>query len=84
MEAREAKYLAAHIYQALAEDPRVSALDLTVVVRAGKVFLIGEVESAERKQAAEEIAIEFAPALHIVNELWTPHYSRPRGPEHVP
>jgi len=48
-------YLASHVKEALAEDPRVAALDLKVDVRDDVVHVGGEVVNEEVRQAVDEI-----------------------------
>jgi osmotically-inducible protein OsmY len=62
-------YLAKQIEGAIAGDERTAELGVTVAVRAGRVFLRGTVSTANRKQAAGEVAAECAPGHEIVNEI---------------
>lgn len=71
-------YLVARIRQCLAEDARTNLLDVQVKVRAGKLFLLGRVESQERRRAAEEVARESVPpGTPIVNDLLIFEYMVP-------
>lgn len=82
MQPEQIQYLAAHIVEALAEDRRSCLLGIQVELVAGRLFLIGEVETDERRRAAEEIARELAPeGMEVVNQLWVPIYDRPPEPE---
>jgi osmotically-inducible protein OsmY len=79
------KYIVARIRQALAEDERTNLLDLSVNIVGGKVFLIGQVDSSDRRRAAEEVAREVVPAeMTVVNELWLANYSAPLESETLP
>ncbi len=79
------KYLVARIRQALAEDERTNVLDLQISVAADKVFLLGWVDSPERRRAAEEVVREIAPPeLTVKNELWIPSYDQPPQMEDLP
>ncbi len=49
-------YLVERVRQALAHDPRVAELGISVTVVGDKVLLSGEVATQERKAAAAEVA----------------------------
>lgn len=75
-------YLIAHVVEALAMDPRSCVLGIQVEVVSTKLYLIGQVETEERRQAAETVAREIAPeGMEIVNQIWVPTYERPRKAE---
>ena len=75
-------YLVAHITQALAEDRRCNILGIQIEIVATKLILIGQVETEERRQAAEQVASELVPeGVEVVNQLWVPKYDRPLVPE---
>ena len=75
-------YLVARIQRCLAEDGRTNLLDIQVKVRGGKLFLLGKVESEERRRAAEEVAREMAPPrTPLVNELSVSQYMTPPDEE---
>ena len=64
------KYLEAHIRDAVGTDGRTNLLDLQVTITAGKVFLLGAVESDERRLAVEIVVREVIPReLEVVNEM---------------
>lgn len=48
-------YVVEHIREALAHDPRVAELGITVSVSGGTVFLTGDVATPERKEAVAEV-----------------------------
>jgi osmotically-inducible protein OsmY len=78
------RYLVGRIRQALAEDERTNILDLQVRVTSGRVFLIGTVDSVQRRLAVEQVVGEVVPAgMRIVNDLWTATYSKPTGADSV-
>lgn len=78
----EAKHLVGHIREALATDPRTNVLDVTIKVVGRKAFIIGEVTSDERKQAAREVVSEVLPPdIELVDELWIAKYNEPGRPE---
>lgn len=75
-------YVVARIRQRLAEDGRTNLLDIQVKLAAGKLFLLGRVESEERRRAAAEVALEAAPpGTRLVNELWVGQYLPPPDTE---
>ena len=63
------QYLVAKLQHALANDPRVNALDLKVMISSGRVHLTGRVETEERRLAISEVVIEHAPGMDIRNEV---------------
>lgn len=68
-------YIVARVKEALAQDPRMNVLDIQVTVTAGKVFLLGEVASEERRKSAEEVAAGVLPEeFEIVNSLHVARY----------
>ena len=78
----EPKHLVGRIREALATDPRTNVLDITIKVAGGKAFLIGEVSSDERRQAAREVAGEVLPPdIELIDELWIASYNEPGRPE---
>ena len=72
------KYLEARIRDALATDDRTNYLDAQITIAAGKVFLMGQVESEERRTMTEVVVREVTPGeLQIINELWVERYDAP-------
>jgi hypothetical protein len=62
------QYVIEHVQRALAQDPRVSALDVEVTLAGGRVFLTGEVPTQERKEAISAVVAEILPDHEICNE----------------
>lgn len=78
----EPKHLVGRIREALATDPRTNMLDVTIKVAGRKAFIIGEVASDVRKQAARHVVSEVLPPdIELVDELWIAKYSEPGAPE---
>lgn len=78
------KYLVARIHDALATDERTNALDVQVLMTAGKVFIIGRVSAIERRRAVEQVVREILPPdTPLVNELCVQTFSEPTEPERV-
>lgn len=72
------KYLEARIREALATDDRTNYLDSQITIAAGKVFLMGQVESEERRSFAEVVTREITPAgMQIINEISVESYDTP-------
>lgn len=72
------KYLEARIREALATDDRTNYLDPQITIAAGKVFLMGQVESEERRAITEVVVREVTPGeFQIVNEIWVERYDAP-------
>ncbi len=68
-------YLVARVSEALAEDARLNELDIQVTMAAGKVFLLGEVASEERRRTASTVASAVLPeGVEIVNNLHVARY----------
>ena len=65
----EYQYLIGRLENALATDPRVSALDVKVKVIGDKVHLTGEVPTEQRREAATEVVVETLPGVTVLNEL---------------
>ena len=77
------EYVASRIAEALATDNRTNELGITVSVRGGVVFLLGEVASPQRRVLAADVASQAAPGLRIQNDISVPELRRPQGPEEV-
>lgn len=61
-------YTEAHVAEALATDPRVSALGIEVSIRAQEVFLSGDVGTTQRKAAVSEVVGELLPGYRVHND----------------
>ena len=65
----ERHHLVARIRRALAEDPRVGELGVTVSLTEEAVILSGRVATEERRRAAAAVAAELAPGLAVKNQI---------------
>lgn len=76
----EDRYEAAHLEQALAEDPEVAELGLRVTAVGGRLHLRGEVASPERRERACALVreLELEPDREVVDEVTV---TPPRAPE---
>jgi osmotically-inducible protein OsmY len=61
-------YAVQRLRDALATDERVAEMGLDVQVSAGKVFLTGQVATAERQQAVGTVAAEVLPDYEVHNQ----------------
>ena len=75
------QYLVGHLQNALAADPRVSMLDVKVMVCGGRIHLTGEVNSEARRHAVEQVVYELYPDIELRNELTTLELGQPSRPE---
>lgn len=72
------KYLEARIREALATDDRTNYLDPQVTIAAGKVFLMGNVESEERRLEVETVVREVTPGhMQVINDIWVERFDAP-------
>jgi hypothetical protein len=55
------QYLVGELQHALATDQRVSMLDIKVIVRSDKIYLIGQVPTEQRRIAVERVVLELLP-----------------------
>jgi hypothetical protein len=77
-------YLAQHVREALAQDPRVGELGVDVEIDEEAVVLRGGVTSAERQEAATEVARDLAPGRPVRNETTVDVFDEPPREEHLP
>ncbi|HEX2241061.1 MAG TPA: BON domain-containing protein [Actinomycetota bacterium] len=63
------QYLAAHIREALAQDPRVNDLNIQVNVAGRKLFLTGNVPTEERCKTIAAVVRELVPDYEVHNEV---------------
>ncbi|HZG95719.1 MAG TPA: BON domain-containing protein [Mycobacteriales bacterium] len=75
------EYLAGHLHETLAEDPRVSEQGICVTVTPGNVFLTGVVSTVERRDAITEVAHEVAPDHRIHNQVTVGAFPEPTAQE---
>lgn len=67
MSAGEGEYVAAHVHEALARDPRVNEPELQVSVVKDRVLVTGVVPTEERRAAVTEVVREQVPDLEVEN-----------------
>lgn len=78
-----AEYVEERLRRRLAEDARVNALGLEVVVEGREVRLSGAVATEERRRAAAEVAGEELPGHVVDNRLTVTELSGPHDAEPV-
>ena len=71
------EYLAAELHRALTEDPRTAEQGVRVRIRGGVVVLDGEVGTAQRRLALEQVVHEIAPQAPIHNDVRVTARDRP-------
>jgi osmotically-inducible protein OsmY len=76
-------YVIGRVQEALAHDPRVNELDVTVTVTGGGVFLDGTVPTEERRDAITAVARTMVPGVDIHNEVTVATLSEPDGAEEL-
>lgn len=64
-------YTSERVRVALAQDSRTGELGITVTIAGGKVFLSGQVATAGRRAAVEEVTREMVPGYEIHNGITT-------------
>ena len=83
MSGQQPEYMVARIQDALATDPRTGELELDVRIAGGRVFLVGAVATAERRQAVERVVRDVVPDLDVVNQLSVTEGQQPGPSEPV-
>ena len=79
-----APYLAEHVRQALAQDPRLGELGVDVEVSGGTVVLSGTLPSPERREAATQVVRDLLPGHRVRNETRVATLPEPTDAEHLP
>ena len=69
------QYVIERVHRALAEDPRVNALDVDVALAGRRVFLTGAVATQARKDAISEVVREVLPEHEVCNETTVVAYA---------
>lgn len=83
MAERTDDYVAAHVQEALARDPRVNEPELEVQVVNGRVFVTGVVPTNERRGAIEAVVHDVSPELDVENQTTVARYPEAGEPERV-
>jgi osmotically-inducible protein OsmY len=83
MSTNESEYVAAHVQEALARDPRVNEPELGVTVVKGRVVINGNVPTDERRRAVTEVVHECCPDLEVQNQTTVARFPDVEGMETV-
>ncbi len=67
MSAEEHEYVAAHVHEALARDPRVNEPELQVSIVKDRVLVTGVVPTDVRRDAVTDVVRECCPGLEVEN-----------------
>jgi hypothetical protein len=81
---REPEYLIPRVTEALAEDPRVSELELDVELHGDTVVVGGVVPTEDRRRGVDLVLEERFPGLRARNEVTVLEPSGPPTEEEVP
>ncbi len=74
-------YLAPRIRQALADDARVSTLDIKVFVKDRVIHITGQVDTDDRREAVCEVVAQAAPGFEVRDETSSLELAPPGHPE---
>lgn len=77
-------YLAEHLHEALASDPRVNEIGIEVGIEGETLVLRGTLTSAEQQEAVARVAREMAPRFAIRNETVVKDLTEPAQTEVIP
>ena len=77
-------YIAAHIRERLAEDPRTNEMDIKIEQQAERLSLHGEVPTTERREAVERVVREACPLNAVIeNRIRVSHFQEPAEIEEI-
>jgi osmotically-inducible protein OsmY len=77
------EYVVGHIQEALAKDPRIGELEISVRVTGREVHLLGTVPTAERRTAITEVVRELLPDYDVRNETTVGPFPESRDTERL-
>jgi osmotically-inducible protein OsmY len=78
-----AEYVAERLREAIATEPDVYQLGITVNVVGDQVHLSGPASTAAQRQAIVALVERLAPELHVVDDLEVPSLSQPSDVEEL-
>lgn len=76
-------YIAEHVRDALAHDPRTEGIELDITVAGDAIVLRGMVTTVGRREAAQAVIQERFPDWEIHNELVAREFQEPTRAEHL-
>jgi osmotically-inducible protein OsmY len=77
------QYLVGKIQAALAADARTNKLDVKVMIAGGKIHLMGQTSTEERRRAIAIVVTEAVPDMDVRNELTLIQIGDPAQPEEI-
>jgi osmotically-inducible protein OsmY len=77
------QYLVGKIQSALATDARTNKLDVKVMIAGGKIHLMGQTATEERRRTIAEVVAEAVPDMDVRNELTVMQIGDPAQPEDI-
>ncbi len=77
------QYLVGKIQTALATDSRTNKLDVKVMIAGGKIHLMGQTSTEERRRAIAAVVAETVPDMDVRNELTLVQIGEPLAPEDI-
>jgi hypothetical protein len=77
-------YLIGHIQDVLSADPRTCKQDITIYIREGTLWLMGQTSTEERRQTIESVVVELAPDMGVRNEIRVLEVLPPTEAEIIP
>lgn len=80
---KQLAYAIAHLREKLAEDDRTNELDIKIEQSDDKVFLRGEVQQKERREAVEKITKEILKGYPFTNEIRVSSFEEPTESEEI-
>ncbi|HET9249896.1 MAG TPA: BON domain-containing protein [Actinomycetota bacterium] len=83
MSTDESEYVAAHVQEALARDPRVNEPELAVTVVKGRIVVHGNVPTEERRRSVTEVVRGCCPDLEVDNRTTVGRFPDAEGMENV-
>jgi osmotically-inducible protein OsmY len=83
MSERTDDYVAAHVQEALARDPRVNEPELEVQIVNRRVVVTGVLPTDERREAVEAVVRDVCPDFGVENHTTVGRYPEAGEPERV-
>jgi osmotically-inducible protein OsmY len=77
------QYLVGKIQTALATDSRTNKLDVKVMIAGGKIHLMGQTSTEDRRRAIAAVVVEAVPDMDVRNELTVIQIGDPAQAEEI-
>ncbi|HXG92233.1 MAG TPA: BON domain-containing protein [Blastocatellia bacterium] len=75
------QYLVGKIQNALATDPRTSKQDVKVMIHSGRIHLMGQTSTDERRHTIAKVVSEVVPDMEVRNEMTVIELTEPAQAE---